>query len=152
MKGLLGGSATGGKPTAVDSLIGRHTEILGDVRFAGGLHVDGIVKGAVSVITGGGDDGGAVLSVSESGSIEGDVRVPHVVINGVVLGDVHASERVVLNGRARVTGDVHYKVLQIEPGATINGQLVHDSGVAAATQRTDTAGPDLRDARRNKAG
>lgn len=141
MKGLLGGGASGGKSAGVDSLIGRHTEILGDVRFAGGLHVDGIVKGAVSVMPGGHDDGTATLSVSETGSIEGDVRVPNVVINGVVLGDVRASERVVLNGRARVTGDVHYKVLQIESGATINGQLVHDSGAAATMTRADQANP-----------
>lgn len=151
MKGLLGGG-TGSKAASVDSLIGRQTEILGDVRFSGGLHVDGRIKGMVSVPPGNSHDGTATLSVSESGSIEGDIRVPNVILNGVVVGDVFASEQLVLNARARVTGNVHYKVLQMEPGATINGQLVHDSGAPAVTMRADSAVLDLKDARRNKAG
>lgn len=129
MKGFLGSSgATMGKgSTAVDTLIGRNTEILGDVRFSGGLHVDGRIKGAVSVAA----DASGTLSVAESGAIEGNIRVPNVILNGNVVGDVHASESLTLNAKARVSGDVHYKVLQIEPGATINGQLVHDGGEAA---------------------
>jgi len=154
MKGLLSGGTGpgGGKSAAMDSLIGRHTEILGDVRFSGGLHVDGRIKGTVSVPAAGAQDGTATLSVSESGAIEGDIRVPNVILNGLVLGDVYASERLVLNARARVTGNVHYKILQMEPGATINGQLVHDSGMPAVSARGESAVLDLKDARRNKAG
>lgn len=124
MKGFLGaGSNSGGKAATVETLIGRRTEIVGDVRFTGGIHVDGRIKGLV-VSSG---DKTAMLSLSESGVIEGDVRVPTMMLNGVVVGDVRASEKLVLNAKARVTGNVYYKVLQMEPGATINGQLVHDS-------------------------
>lgn len=106
----------------VDTLIGRHTEVAGDIRFSGGLHVDGRIKGKV-VATG---DKAAVLSVSETGSIEGDVRVPVVVLNGTVIGDVHAAERLSLSVKARVTGNVYYKVLEMASGAKVNGQLVHE--------------------------
>lgn len=151
MKGFLG-SGGGSKAASVDSLIGRQTEILGDVRFSGGLHVDGRIKGLVSAQPGGSPGVTAMLSVSETGSIEGDVRVPNIVLSGVVLGDVYAAERLVLHTRARVTGNVHYKILQMEPGATINGQLVHDDEAPAVTTRADSAVLDLKDARRNKAG
>lgn len=110
----------------VDTLIGRQTEILGDVRFAGGIHLDGKIKGNLST-TG---DKSATLSVSETGVVEGDVRVPNVVLSGSVTGDVHASERLSLMAKAKVTGNVHYKVLQMEPGAQINGQLIYDDGSA----------------------
>ena len=70
----------------IDSLIGRQTEISGNMRFSGGLHVDGVVKGNVYAD----DDSGAVLTVSEFGTVEGEVRVPNVVLNGSVIGDVHA--------------------------------------------------------------
>lgn len=115
--------------SAVDTLVGSQTELHGDVRFAGGLHIDGTIKGNVTS-TGGAD---SVLSVSESGSIEGDVKVANVVLNGTILGDVHAAERLTLSSRARVTGNVHYKIIEIASGASINGQMVHEPGPVAAT-------------------
>lgn len=126
------------KTTAgVDTLIGRQTEVLGDVRFSGGLHVDGKIKGKVVANA----DKNATLSVSESGSIEGNVRVPNIVLNGQVVGDVHASERIQLAARARVTGNVYYKIIQMEGGATVNGQMVHETGeVLAAIGHAKPAG------------
>lgn len=114
--------------TTVETLIGRQTEIHGDIRFAGGLHVDGTIKGSVT----GAADKAASLSISEFGVIEGDVRVSTVIINGTVIGDVRTSERLVLNSKARVNGNVYYKVLQMEPGAMINGQLVSEGPEQAA--------------------
>lgn len=150
MKRFLGGdSKPASKGGSVDSLIGRQTEILGDVRFSGGLHVDGRIKGAVAVS---GGDASATLSVSESGVIEGDIRVPNLILNGTVVGDVHASGKVLLNAKARVNGNVHYKVLQMEPGATINGQLVHDASTVVTGTRSESAVLDLQDARRSKQG
>lgn len=134
MKGFLG-SGSGSKNAAVETLIGRQTEILGDVRFAGGLHLDGRIKGLVTAS----GDKAAMLSVSDTGIIEGDVRVPTMMLNGAVIGEVRTSERLVLNAKARVTGNVYYKLLQMEPGATINGQLVHDiGGTAALTHQKPT--------------
>src|SRR3546814_12328490 len=89
-KGTAAGSSS------VDTLIGRHTEVLGDIRFSGGLHIDGKVKG--KVLTSG--EKASSLSVSENGAIEGDVRVPHIVLNGTVIGDVHALEKLTPIGRA----------------------------------------------------
>jgi cytoskeletal protein CcmA (bactofilin family) len=116
---------------AVDTLIGRQTELHGDVRFAGGLHLDGKIRGKVLAAS----DKSATLSVSESGAIEGDVRVPIIVLNGTVIGDVHASERIVLNSKARVVGNLYYKVIEMASGASVNGQMVHegDNPVAALT-------------------
>ncbi|HVT37370.1 MAG TPA: polymer-forming cytoskeletal protein, partial [Nevskiaceae bacterium] len=105
----------------VDTLIGKQTEILGDVRFSGGLHVDGKIKGKVLAEAG---NKGASLSVSENGAVEGDVRVPNIVLNGKVTGDVHATERIHLAAKARVNGNVYYKIIEMEGGAEINGQLV----------------------------
>jgi len=116
--------------TSVDTLIGRQTEVLGDVHFAGGLHVDGKIKGKVIATT----DKAASLSVSDTGTIEGDVRVPNIVLNGTVSGDVHASEKITLAVKARVTGNVYYKILEMEGGATVNGQLVHEGNNARAAQ------------------
>lgn len=131
--------AKGGKPVSnnrVDTLIGKQSELRGDIHFNGGLHVEGKVKGNVVA----NEDKDAVLSVSESGSIEGDVRVPTVVLNGTVTGDVHVTTRIQLSERARVTGNVYYKLIEMASGATVNGQLVHES---AAPKRQEPSKPTL---------
>jgi len=110
------------KQTAqIDSLIGQNTEIRGDVIFSGGLHVDGKVKG--NVMSAAGDD--SVLTLSERGVIEGEVKVPNVVVNGTVIGDVHALAHVELATQARVHGNVYYSLIEMAMGAEVNGNLVH---------------------------
>lgn len=109
------------KATRIDTLVGQHTEIQGDVRFTGGLHVDGTVKGNVIAE----NDGRSMLSLSECGTIEGEVSVPYVVLNGVVIGDVHSSEHVELASKARITGNVYYNLIEMAIGAEVNGKLVH---------------------------
>ena len=104
----------------IDTLIGRTASLNGDLDFSGGLHLDGRVNGNVRSIA---EDGGA-LSVSESGVIEGNVEVTNIVMNGTVNGDMHARERLVLGGKARVNGNVHYGVIEMAPGAVITGKLI----------------------------
>lgn len=109
------------KSAKIDTLIGQNTEIRGDVVFSGGLHVDGTLKGNVIAD----QDSGSVLSVSERGLIEGDVRVPNVVLNGCVVGDVYAANHIELAPQARVKGNVYYKIIEMARGAEVNGNLVH---------------------------
>ncbi len=116
------------KQTAqIDSLIGQNTEIRGDVVFSGGLHVDGKVKG--SVISANGGD--SLLTLSERGTIEGEVNVPNVVVNGTVIGDVHASGHVELAAQARIHGNVYYSLIEMAMGAEVNGNLVHQQAEKA---------------------
>jgi len=68
-----------------------------------------------------------VLSISERGCVEGAVVVPHVVLNGTVRGDVRATERVQLGPKARVVGNVQYKLIEMSIGAEVNGKLIHES-------------------------
>jgi cytoskeletal protein CcmA (bactofilin family) len=109
------------KPPKVATIIGQGTEIIGDVRFSGGLHLDGKIVGNVS-----GEEGSSsAITVSEHGAIEGDLRVDSLVLNGEVVGDVYGGESVELASKARVTGTVYYCMLEMAMGAEVNGQLVH---------------------------
>ena len=116
------GNARKRKTTRIDTLIGQYTGVHGDVSFNGGLHVDGTIRGNVSAEK----DGRSMLSLSEQGTIEGEVNVPYVVLNGVVLGDVHSSEHIELSSKARVTGNVYYNLIEMAIGAEVNGKLVHN--------------------------
>jgi len=63
--------------------------------------------------------------LSERGTIEGEVKVPNVVVNGSVIGDVHAAGHVELASQARVHGNVYYSLIEMAMGAEVNGKLMH---------------------------
>lgn len=108
------------KATRIDTLVGHGTEIHGDLRFNGGLHIDGKVIGNIIAEA----DSGSVLSLSEYGAIDGDVRVPNIVINGQIVGDVYADGQVDLAEKARIKGSVFYRYIEMAKGSEVNGNLV----------------------------
>jgi cytoskeletal protein CcmA (bactofilin family) len=105
----------------IDCLIGAGTVVEGNIVFVGGLRIDGTVKGSVAAAEG--NQGTLVLS--EQAAVEGEIHVAHVVVNGAVRGPIHASESVELQARANVSGDVHYRTLEVQLGAIVEGRLVH---------------------------
>lgn len=107
----------------IDSLIGLGTKVTGDVHFTGGLRVDGEICGSVIA-----DQGKAsTLVLSEQARVDGEIRVTHLVLNGTVTGPIEAGEYLELQSKARVTGDVKYKTLEIQLGAIVDGKLAHIS-------------------------
>jgi cytoskeletal protein CcmA (bactofilin family) len=107
----------------IDCLIGAGTTVEGNIEFTGGLRVDGKVRGNVSAAEG----KPGTLVLSEQAQIEGEIHVSHVVINGTVIGPVYAVEYVELQPKANVTGDVHYKTLEMQLGAVVQGRLVFET-------------------------
>lgn len=107
--------------SSMETLIGPHVVINGDVRFSGGLYIEGKVHGSVVAES----DSDGVLTVSENGCIEGEVKAPVVIVNGQLKGDVHAHERIELAANARVEGNIYYRVVEMAAGAMITGRLVH---------------------------
>jgi cytoskeletal protein CcmA (bactofilin family) len=112
-----------GKPVeTIDTLVGAGSVLQGDLVFTGGLRVDGHIKGHVSAH----DSSNGTLVLSESGVVEGDINVPHVVINGTVKGNIASTGHVELQANANISGDIHYKAVEMELGAVLNGSLVSD--------------------------
>lgn len=122
--------------TKVDTIIGQQSRIEGDIHFSGGLHIDGRIKGGVIAEA----DSTSVLTVSEHGSIEGDVRVPTVILNGRVTGDVRSAERIELAAKARVDGNVYYNLIEMAMGAAVNGSLVHNDETESSVLAFDREG------------
>lgn len=108
--------------STIDSLIGASTRIEGNLHFKGGLRIDGHVKGNVIADA----DQVSMLVISEQAKVEGEVRVAHLVVNGEVIGPVYSTELLELQPKARITGDVFYKALEMHGGALVSGKLAHD--------------------------
>ncbi len=104
----------------IDTLIGRHTHIKGDISFSGGLRIDGSVAGNVNATA----DDTSLLTLSDHGNIEGEVRVPNIIINGEVNGNVYASQHVELAPKARINGNLYYRMLEMAMGSEVNGHLI----------------------------
>lgn len=105
----------------IDTLVGIDTIITGDIVFSGGLRVDGTIRGNVQEKEG----SESTIILSENGRIEGAINTTKIVLNGTVIGPVKASQFIELQTKARITGDLHYKSLEMHMGSVIDGKLVH---------------------------
>ena len=110
------------KASGKQSLIGSDATLNGDLIFDGDCFIDGTIEGDVST----GDSKKAYLSISQGGCVKGNVSVPVLDLSGRIEGDVHASGKVIFGASAKVTGNVHYNLIEIAAGAEINGQLIHE--------------------------
>ena len=124
MFGNNGNKPAASKPQSrIDCLIGAGTSIEGNLTFTGGLRVDGQVRG--NIVAEEGKPG--TLVISEQARVEGEIRVPHIVVNGTIVGPVQSAEYVELQAKANVTGDVQYNTLEMQLGAVVQGRLVHEA-------------------------
>ncbi len=106
--------------TKLSSLIASNLQIVGDVLFTGGLRVDGKIKGNVL----GKKGEKSLIVLSGHGSVVGRVQAYDAVINGTISGDLEVEHFLELQAGARVSGNITYRQLQMECGATIDGNLV----------------------------
>ena len=107
------------KQPPIKSLIAHGSRIEGHFIFTEGLRVDGEVVGDIRA----GDAQPSILVISETATVNGEIHADHVIINGAVNGPVYASELLELQPKAKISGDVHYKALEMHQGAVIAGQL-----------------------------
>lgn len=117
------------KTGTIDSLIGAGTVIEGNLKFRGGLRIDGHVQGNLMPAD---DDSASTIVISEQGRVDGSIKASHLSINGTVNGPVEATEHLDLQTKARVTGDIRYKALEMHQGAVVDGALAHVDSIKPA--------------------
>ena len=102
------------------TLIASDAELVGDITFSSQLVVNGLLRGSITA-----EESGASMTVSPSGRVVGDVRAPTVLIHGRVDGTVYSLEHLEIADGATIQGDLHYTVLQMHMGASVQGRLIH---------------------------
>lgn len=128
------GSKKSASVSGATTLISRETVVIGELHFCGNLDVEGLVQG--NVIAQSGKE--ALLRVVGKGRVEGDIRVPCIIINGEVKGNVYSSKHLELASKSRVQGNVFYTLVEMAAGAEVNGSLMHMADVDATTEATGT--------------
>ena len=103
-RGVKSGLADGGKhlkpQSNIHTLLSADVRIEGNMTFTGGLRIDGIVVGDVFAI----GDANNTIVVGKSGTLTGEIRSQHVILNGQVRGSVHCARSVEILKHGRVDG------------------------------------------------
>ena len=106
------------QPEAMDepeTTIGENIKISGSLSFLKMLRIDGIFEG--ELVSQG------KLIIGPKGVVKSDLNLHEVYVSGTVEGDICAKERVVLRGRARVTGNITARFLSVDEGVSICGKV-----------------------------
>jgi cytoskeletal protein CcmA (bactofilin family) len=114
----------------LNTIIGKDSTIEGAIEVKGGLRVDGRIIGRVSV--------SESLAVGDSGCIEADLTARIAVIGGKVAGNIFAQDKIELQSKAVVEGDITTKNLIVEEGAVFHGTCNMKSSSAVTTIREES--------------
>ncbi len=112
------------RATYQSALVGGQTRIDGRVEISDDVHVDGHIVGSVV--------GDAQLTVGPEGVVEGEVHVRRLILHGVVVGRVAASDGVEVGAKAQVKGDIRTPQLTLQAGGRIAGQVKTGISVESA--------------------
>jgi len=108
----------------VETVIGPETRVAGDLRGEEDLRVRGRVEGKVHLTQ--------TLTIDDGGIVQADVDVRTLVVSGVLVGSITASESVRLTSKARVVGDITAPRFVMDAGAAYRGRVDMGDGAAAA--------------------
>jgi cytoskeletal protein CcmA (bactofilin family) len=98
---------------AAMTFISDGTNIMGDIKVEHDLRIEGYLKGTVDV--------GGMLVLGPTGKIEGQVQARSATIAGQILGNIRGLDKIVLESKSSLKGDLQTRELVINEGAIFQG-------------------------------
>ena len=105
--------------------IGENCTIDGDITFDKTIEIHGKITGTVKIAE---NCTTAMLIIKKNGIVEGDDYGDEVVIEGEVIGNVTGKKKITIQSSSFVSGNVYYDILDMNGGATVNGNLIRNKG------------------------
>ncbi len=100
----------------IETLIGAGTTVKGDIIATKSLRIDGNLIGNIKDVVN--------VIIGENAQVKGNIAANYVVIDGVVEGNITATDSIELLTKSKVTGDITTTVLSINEGAVFKGKSV----------------------------
>ena len=97
----------------MNTIIGKDTVINGTLDVQGSLRIDGTIKGKIICSD--------CVTVGATGLVEAEIEAATAIIAGRMSGNVHTSEKIELQAKCEMEGDLKTKSLVIEQGAVFCG-------------------------------
>lgn len=104
------------------TLLASDAHVQGDIRFAGNLEIEGKVTGNILME----ESREARLRIAPGGVVQGDIYVSHIIVSGRVEGSLHSTGQIELTDGSVVEGNLHYRLLEVEKGAVVNGNFIRE--------------------------
>ncbi len=109
----------------VNSYIGENSYFEGKFLVNGVLHINGKFEGNVLKVD--------QVFIGQTGKVKADLIASSIVIEGIVIGNIKATTRVMLMPTARVLGDIHTPELIIQNGVILEGRChISNTNVTSA--------------------
>jgi cytoskeletal protein CcmA (bactofilin family) len=108
-------SRPGTNGTRTTTVLTSDCEFKGALAFSGELELHGRLEGTIE------SEGGA-LTIGEQAMIKAEIRVNDVLIYGKVQGNVYATGRIEIRGKAEVYGDLYSNRLAMDDGVVFVGK------------------------------
>ena len=110
---MLKSSSMEGPRSEETTIISRGVKIEGKITSDGNIRVDGDIKGDIISQNN--------VTVGESGQVNGQINANVITIGGKVIGTVSAKEKLALEAKGNLKGDIFAKTLVVEAGAKFDG-------------------------------
>ncbi len=98
----------------LDTIIGRGTRVEGTIKVEGATRIDGYVSGKL--------ESNDIVTIGPGGEVKAEVKAKTIIVGGKVEGNLEATEKIELQSKAELLGDLVSKSLLIEHGAIFHGQ------------------------------
>ena len=119
-------------PSKTDTIIGNKTVFEGVLSAAGGIRIEGVVRGRVDVQ--------GLLVVGHGGRIEADIVAENAIVGGEIIGNITARNRLELTSKGKVHGDIATTHLVMQEGVIFQGtcrMITDDAMVYPRIARTE---------------
>ncbi len=96
------------------TIISHGVKLEGKITSGGSIRVDGSIQGDIISQSN--------VSVGEQGEVSGQINGQSVTIGGKVVGSINAKDKLTLEDKANLKGDIFTKILVVEAGARFEGK------------------------------
>ncbi|MBO7610709.1 MAG: polymer-forming cytoskeletal protein [Elusimicrobia bacterium] len=100
----------------IETLVGNGSTFRGEISATNSIRIDGTLIGSVKEA--------ANVIVGENAKVKGNICANYVVVDGIVEGNITATESIELLAKSKVTGDITTTLLSINEGAIFKGKSV----------------------------
>jgi len=126
----LKGKAMNGESEEI-TIISNGVKVEGKVSSDGSIRLDGTIQGDITCR--------GNVSIGEQGEVFGKVDGQIITIGGKVEGMINAKEKLILESKADLKGDVFTKILVVEAGARFDGKSNMGQSTGSSTSTPSTS-------------
>ncbi len=111
---MLNKTQFGSSKSEETTIISKGVKIEGKITSSGNIRIDGEIQGDIFSESN--------ITIGEVAKVKGQINANIITIGGKVSGIVRAKDKLILNSKSNLKGDIFTKKLVIEEGAKFDGK------------------------------